>query len=939
MFSLLLFAALSFAKPAATLDPAQAASASLSAPIPPDPVVHRGTLKNGLQWFVQHNDEPDNRLVLRLVLKVGSVVEDPDQLGLAHLVEHMAFNGTTHFPGNEVVRVMESFGAQFGADVNAHTSWDETVYKLTVPTEDPEALEKAFLILEDWAHGLLLEKSAVDGERGVVLEEWRTRQGPGQRLFDAAAPYQIGPVYSSRMPIGTEESLRTFPQEAIERFVRDWYRPDLMAVIAVGDVDPAWAQAKIEEHFGAIPKAKHARKRPLIDIAPVPGRRVVVLTDPELTSTEVALRRGFDDPERADHAAARDNALDRLMLGVLGERFDARERDADRPFQSAWAQEYRWTPTEGAREVAAETAEGGAMKGLEAVLTEWRRAVVHGLTEPELERARRALIAGVEQSLEQATDSKSEEEAGELIRVFTNGEYYTDLKYELAMYRHFYETITLDEVNAHLRTWMDGDSQLVIVTLPERAGSVIPTEAEVTALVDRAMAAVPEPLPPEVEAGPLVDQPPAGGTVVAEERLDPAIATVHWTLSNGVQVWFKKTDFTPGSVSFNGFSRGGIWGVPESDWIPALAAAELAAQSGVGDHDNDAVRRLLAGRTVSVGTSFTGTTESMQGSARVADLDTMFELLWLKLTDPRFDPEAFDRVKARWTDSVAQRDANPDTAFNDAVTAAMWGDALQFRPWTMTDLDQMNLAASQKVYAERFADLSDATFVFVGDVDEAVLKAQVARWLGALPAAGKKEAEATIPARRLPGQANVTVAAGVEPRATVRISWHGPFQNDYEHRNRLNAVASVAAVLLREALREDLGGVYGVSAWGGNDHRPADAYELVIQFSCDPARKDELIAAALAVVDRLRTTPVDAARIADEREKRTRGMEVQLKENAFWLTSLRNALMYGESMPDLLRWKERIDSVTADGVRADAAAWFTDANRKVVVRMPAEEAK
>ncbi len=925
---------LSCAKAPPVADPALAATAHLRDPIPTDPSVRTGTFENGMRWFVQHNEEPDDRLVLRLVVKVGSIVEDEDQRGLAHLVEHMAFNGTTHFPGNDVIHVLEGFGAQFGPDINAHTSFDETVYKLTVPTDDPVALDHAFLVFEDWAHGLTLDPAEVQAERGVVLEEWRRAQGAGFRVREKLMPFEYGEQYASRMPIGTRASLEGFTQEAVERFVADWYRPDLMAIIVVGDVEPDWAEAKIRQHFEGIPPVKSPRERPRGDVSSIPERRAKVVTDPELTSTSVSYARMRDDVERTDHASARENAVETLMLSIVSERLQARSRQADRPFQRAWASPDRLSPDEGSRELGAVTREGGAMAGLEALLTEWARIAAHGFNPSELERARTRALADLEEMIEQRDDRDSAGEANELVRVFTNGEYYTDITYEYEMMKRFHGELTLADVNDFARTWLDGDGQLVEVVMPAKDGAIVPTRDDVAALADRVLATTPEALTEQLDNGPLVADPPAGGQVTAEERLDPRLGFVRWTLSNGVVVYFKKTDFTPDQVRFNSMSAGGTFVASEADWYAANTAVGIAQESGFGPYDAEGLERRLAGRQVRVGPYINARTEGFYGSARTADLPVAFELLWLEATAPRFDAAAFDRVKGDQANSLAQRDAEPETAFRDAQSAAVWGDAVRYRPWKLPDLANYDLERSRAFYADRFADLSDSVFVFVGDAEEADIQALAAKWLGSLPGAGRADVTPDPGARRIPGQATVAVASGTEPKAHVRITYFGSFENDYLGRNRLTAVSEVLSVLLREELREKRSGVYGVSAYTSIEEFPTQTYELAIDFVCDPGRVAELQDAALAIVDGMRTTLVDPHYVADEQAKMRRERQVALKDDDFWLSELTYALQYGEDPIGIVEFDARNDSLSAPVIQEAAARYLAPANRKIVVRTP-----
>ena len=919
-------------------DPLKAPRAAAHAPIPVDPAVRVGRLDNGLRYYLQHNENPDNRVVLRLALDVGSVVEDDDQLGVAHLVEHMAFNGTTHFPGNGVIAALERFGAQFGPHINAHTSFDETVYKLSIPTDDPAALDAGFQILADWAGGMTLDPVEVEKERGVVLEEWRRAQGAGWRVQQQVIAAELGAQYAGRLPIGTEASLRTVTPEAVRRFVADWYRPERMSVVVVGDLDLDDAEARVRGGFAGLARQPDARPRLRGDIPAVPGQRIVVASDPEWTQSRVSLGRTFDDVERTDHGGARENAAAALLNRLFQDRMAERARAADRPFQGAWMSEQRVTPDEAAREIGVSTRDGDALRGLEVLLEEWRRIGLHGFNPGELARARAAELAAWDERLRQQGDVESVDEAGELVRVALNGEYYTSLPYEHALMTHLLREVSLAEVGELARGWLEGDSRLVEVIVPQTPAHPVPTEAEVAAVVARALASTPEALPDTAADGPLAPPPERPGAIVATERLDPGLGFVKWTLSNGVVVYHRRSTLEPGQISLQAFSPGGLSMADDADFHAAAAATALAAESGAGPYDAVTLGRRLAGKQVSAGVWVGAREEGARGSAATQDLETWMQLLWLRLTAPRSDADAFARWRGDAADQLAHRALDPETAFWDAQTRTLWGDDLRLRRWEPADLDRITPSAADAFLRGRLADVTDWTFVFVGDVDEAVLGDAVARWLGALPAAGRVEAAVDRGARRLPGPASVTVRAGEEPKAHVRLLWHGPFVDDYAHRNRAMAMTDILGVLLREELREARSGVYGVSASFQSEDAPVPAYEVVVDFVCDPARVPELQAAALAVVEGLRATPVDPQRVADEQAKNRREREEQRQTDGFWLGGLVTALRGGEDPREILTWDARNDSLTPAVIQETAAALLGPDNRKEVVRLPAASA-
>ena len=494
---------------------------ALSDPLPWDPEVRKGVLENGLTWYVEPNYEPDDRVVLRLVVDAGSVLEDPDQLGLAHFVEHMAFNGTEHFAGNEMIKYLESVGTKFGAHLNAHTSFDETVYKLTIPTDKSELVDQGFVVLRDWAGGLLFDSEEIEKERGVVLEEWRSRLGPYQRSWELTIPLTYGQTaYPERLPIGTKESLESFEHDAARRFYRDWYRPDLMAVIVVGDIDPDLAEAKIAELFSDLEMPESPRERTRVEIPPHEDVQVVVFTDPELTRASVMIGSKRDRVNGSDHQSYRDGIVEGLAFAMLNERLGDRSREADPPFLGAGAFTQQTTPTEGMDSMGAGIRAGGIRAGLEALVLELERAKLHGFNEAELARAKARRLEGLERSLVEEAKTSSAQKVGELVRNFTKNETVPGLAYEVEMHRLWLPGVSAGEVSEFIKSWLAEDSRIIIAMEPAVEGLVPPTEQELIDLVAEVASRDIESLQDEDISGPLVGDLPAPGTVVSEERLE-----------------------------------------------------------------------------------------------------------------------------------------------------------------------------------------------------------------------------------------------------------------------------------------------------------------------------------------------------------------------------------------------------------------------------------
>lgn len=883
----------------------------LETKLPIDPSVKSGVLPNGLTWYVETNKKPEARAELRLAVKVGSIVEDEDQLGLAHFAEHMAFNGSEHFESNQLVEYLESIGTSFGSHLNAYTSFDETVYQLQVPTDDTDLLDKGFLVLEDWAGGLTFDPVECERERGVVLEEWRTGQGLPQRIQDTTLPVTFhGSRYAERLPIGTPESLESFECDAAVRFYNDWYRPDQMAVIAVGDFDPAWVEQKIVEHFGGLTNPAEPRERVRFDVPDHDETLYAVFSDHEMPQTSVSMLAKVDDVEGDTHGAYRDFLMTSMIFGMINERLGVAAMQPGAAFMGAGAGMSGLGWERGAHSLGVMAKEGQALAAFEAVLMEAERVKKFGFTAPELERAKQEQLAGMQTYYDEREKTPSSSHVGEIVRVFLTGEAMPGVAYEYAMSQKLVPAITLDDVNDWARAeWMPEASRVVQLLMPAKEGLEVPDAEALAAAIARAEAA--ELQPPEAEGDdvPLMATLPEPGTVTETGR-NAVLDTVEWSLSNGIRVILKVTDFQADAVSFTAWSPGGTSVVDDAELVPALTAISILNKSGVGQHDAVALSRKLAGKTVSVSPWLGSLREGIDGSASVEDLETMFQLIHLSLTEPRFDQTGFDLELDGREEGLRNRLSTPQAIFWDTYTELMWQGHPRYMPWRMEDLEAMDLDASRRIYEQRFGSLGDTTFVFVGNIDLATFEPLVARYLASLPAGEPGESWRDTGARRVDGTHTKSVSSGDTPRAQVRLEFHGPFKPDWSSRNQLTALADVIQTRLREELREERGGTYGVGVGGNTTAEPFEGYNLSISFQCDPERADELIEATWAVIDEIKAAPVDASYVDNIKEQYRRSRETSVKNNGFWLGGIAGSMRRGEDPEELLTYPARVDALS-----------------------------
>ena len=894
-----------------------------------DPQITVGTLPNGLRYYVRPNGQPRGRAELRLVVKTGSVLEDDDQRGLAHFVEHMAFNGTTNFPGNAIGTFMQGIGMRFGAHVNAHTSFDETVYELQVPTE-PAVLDQALLMMEDWARGVTFSPEEVDKERGVILEEWRLGLGADARMQNTVMPVLLrGSRYADRSPIGLPDVIRSAPYSRLRQFYTDWYRPDLMAVIAVGDFDRAAMEARIKAHFAPIPAAVAPRPRTAHTVPDHPGTLYVVATDSEARATTVGLIGKMPARDQRTVGVYRQQMVERLFAGMLNDRLDEIARTPGAPFQAARASRGLFVRTMEATSMQALVADGGAERGLAALATEAARVARFGFTATELARQKVSSQRYLQQALAEKDTSPSAPLAEEFIRNFMNDEPLPGIVVEQRMAQQLMPGITLDEVNRLAATWLPDANRVVVVNAPTRPGVAAPTQTSLAGALagidTRALTAYVD----KVNTAPLLDPLPSPGRVAATTT-NAALGLTEWRLSNGARVVLKPTTFKADEVLFRALSPGGTSLASDADYVAAMTAEDVVSQGGLGRLSLTDLEKALSTVNVAVRPDIGSTDEGMAGGASRNDLETMFQLIHLNFTAPRADRTAFSVLTANLKRMLANQEAEPDTVFERAVVSALTGDHPRAQPLTPAMVDQMSLDRSLAFYKERFADAGDFTFVFVGSFDLETMRPLVERYLASLPSLGRREAPRDVGIRPPQTVVRREVRKGVEPKSEVRIVFSGPFENTEANRLLVSTMAATLSGNLHRTLREDEGGTYGVSVEPVFGFRPVPEYRVSIAFGCDPARVDALVADAWRVIAAFKESGPSRGQLADGRLAAIRDLETNLQQNPYWLNRLSQAIARDEDMATAIDPRAVYDRLTVEAVR-DAARRFLDDSRYVQV--------
>ena len=919
--------------PPAEPQPEEPAAPALGDPIPFTEELQHGTLDNGLSYFVRPNAKPENRAELRLVVNAGSLQEDQDQQGLAHFVEHMAFNGTENFEKQELVDYLESIGSSFGADLNAYTGFDETVYQLTVPTDDEAILEKAFQILADWAGGVTFDPEEVDKERGILVEEWRLGRGAGARIRDRQIPIIFQDSrYAQRLPIGDLEIIEKAPAETLRRFYDDWYRPDLMAVVAVGDFEPETIRTLIKKHFDTLESPDSPRPRETYPVPPHEETLFSIETDPELSSTSLAVLYKHPATGEGTFGDYRRSLVERLYHGMLNDRLAELTQEADPPFLYAVSGQGAFARSSTVFSQQVRVRDDQVLRGLEALLTEVERVDLHGFTEGELERAKISTVRGYQQAAKERDKLNSSPLAQELVRHYLEGESVPGIDRELEIVERFLPTITLDEVNRLARQWITEENRVILLTGPETA-QPLPGSQTLLASFEKVEKSQPEPYVDQTRDEPLLADIPEGSPVVEEKTL-PEVGITEWRLGNGVRVVLKPTDFQNDEIRFTAWSPGGHSLVSDEDYTSALFATTLLAEGGLGDFDQIELGKHLTGVVASASVFLAELEEGASGGASPSDLETMFQLLYLRFTQPRYDADAFASLMSRLSILVKNRDSRPQTAYRDRLGEVLSQDHPRRQPISEETLEAIDPKKALAIYRDRFADASDFTFAFVGNFTPDDLRPLVETYLGGLPTTDRQETWRDIGVEHPPEPVRFEVRKGIEPKSRVDLLFHGSTPWSREGLHEIATLAQVLQIRLREVLREELGATYGVSVSGSLNRRPRETYSLSVGFGTAPDSVDELVETLLAELETVRDEGIDAERLAKVQETQRRRREVQLKENAFWLNALESYYRNGFDPRWLLDYESLVISTSPESLQAAARRYLDPARYVLGVHHP-----
>jgi zinc protease len=906
-------------------------------PIPVDPKIKVGKLDNGITYYIKQNKKPEQRMELRLAVNAGSICENESQLGLAHFCEHMCFNGTKNFPSNKMINMLEEMGVKFGAELNAGTSFDQTVYMLKVPTDKEEWINRGFQVLEDWAHQVSLDDIEIDKERGVIVEEWRLGLGADERMMQKYLPVIFkGSRYADRMPIGKVEVIKSFPYDTLRAFYKNWYRPDLMAVVVVGDIDPAVAEAKVKEYFGRIPKAVNVKKRVEYPIPENSDPLISIVTDKEASGYDVMI--GFKHPksDNITYTDYRNQLMRSLYTSMLNNRLQEIRQKPDAPFLYAGAGYGSFI----GRSIDVYSLQVGAKenqieKCIETVLTENERVRKFGFTATELERQKKSILTMYENMAKEADKTQSANYANEFVRNYLDQECIPGIQKEFEITKEFMPGISLDEINKLGQKWITDNNMIGLITAPEKEGVKIPTEATILGIIksvkDKQLTAYQD----NVSDAPILAEVPKA-TKVTNRIENKDFGYTELTFGNGVRMILKTTDFKNDEILLSAYSPGGTSLYPDNDILSASFATSIIAQSGLGNFNMTDLQKKLSGNTARLNPYLADLREGVSGNCSPKDLETMLQLNYLYFTKIRKDEDAFKSYVSRMKNMYKPMRTVPQMIFQDTLTKIITQNSPRvIAVPTDAQFDQINLDRLLAIFRERFADASDFTYLMIGNFKADDVIPMLEKYIGGLPSLKRQETWRDVTPKFPKGLVNVEVPKNSEPQSSVAMRWKGDFTWNDKENQCFYMLMNILAIKCRESMREDQGGVYGVGISGTLSKYPKTVYSISANWGCNPENIKKLSQTVLDEMGKIKKdgpTEVDMNKV---KETLIRERETRIKENSFWMSALQNHYYQGDKLLSLDEFKNFINSITNSDIKAVASKYLDFNNYVQVALTPA----
>lgn len=906
--------------------------------IPMDPSVKTGTLANGMKYYIKKNTLPEKKVDFRLAINAGSILEDENQRGLAHFMEHMNFNGTKNFPDNKLVDFLQSIGVKFGQHLNAYTSFDETVYMLPVPLDKPGNLDAGLKVMEDWAFNATLSDEQINKERGVVLEELRLGLGPDKRMMDKYLPKLLyNSQYANRLPIGKKEVLQNFSPDVIRKFHQDWYRPDLMAIVVVGDINVDEVEKKIKDNFSSYKNPSKPRERKIFDLPNHKETLVAVETDPDATNSMVQFVMKDSEAYQPDVTVEQYNqsVLESVTTTMLNNRLRELINSNNPPF--TFGSVYHggtYARSKEAFQGFAMVKEGNQLNALKILLEEVERAKRFGFTQTELDRAKSQILSDTERTYNNRDKTESRMLVDEYVRNFLEQEPMPGIAWEYEDTKKFLPTVTLAHTNDIIKKFVKDDSRVVIMTGPKKDNVSMPTEAMVLTTFEGVKMADLKPYEEKATIKGLVKPFKSEGKI-AKTETDAKLGTTTWTLSNGAKVTFKKTDFKDDEIVFSAKSLGGSSLIPDADFNKTQFAYAALSEAGVGGYSKSDLTNYLAGKQVNVNPSIGPMTEGISGRTTRKDLGTAMELIHAYFTSLNYNPQAFNAYKEKQSAMLNNLNSNPQFYFSNEHAKFINQKNPRFigfipmeKDWANTDYKK-----AYDIYKEKFANAGNFQFYFVGNIDEAQFKNEVLQYIASLPSTGKSTMFKDNGYRPMTGDFTKIYKKGKDPKSMVTIAYSGEASYNEKEALALEALGQVVTIKVIEKLREDESGIYGGGARGSMSKVPYGTYNFSISFPCGPENAEKLTKSALVELQKLIDNGPEQKDLDKYKEGEYNDDKTNMRDNGYWMNSLTKNQLDGSDKYEILNYQEKVKALTVKDVQ-DVAKKYLLKGRIVATLMP-----
>ncbi|MDR1591604.1 MAG: insulinase family protein [Prevotellaceae bacterium] len=910
--------------------------------LPVDGKIRLGVLPNGLTYYIRHNELPKQRAEFHLAQNVGAILEEDDQNGLAHFLEHMAFNGSEHFPAKGIINYFESVGVSFGGNINAYTSLDETVYRLSdVPTVRHGIIDSALLVMRDWSCGLLLEGDEIDSERGVIREEWRTSSTANRRLWRESNRLKYpGSQYAKRDVIGDTAIINNFSYDALRRYYKQWYGPDLQAVVIVGDIDVDSVEQQLIRLFSDVPERASRGVRPVYTVADNSEPIVAIVTDAEAQQTRIGMEfkhQPLPDDLKLSLHGYKKSVIDNLISTLFSYRFNEITMQADASFIAAYAGYSSLFKANDAFQAIVIPKDGKEKQAFSDLLTQLEKADRYGFTNAELERAKADILNSVEKAYNERDNRENIRFAREYIRHFLDKETIPGIEWEYEMHKTLLPLISTDALNTALKSYITAENVIIWFSAPDKKKDVLPTEEEAITLFNAVKSEVIDAPQEESDNRPLVGQVPKCGKIKSA-AVNTSLGTTEWTLSNGLRVVFKPTTFKTDEILLNAYSEGGLSKVENVDLPSGWIATSVVEMNGIGEFSYVELQKLLTGKTVSVSPFIRQLSEGFNGRSSVKDFETLLQLTYLYFTAPRRDDNAFEALKGILHTQVVNREANPKASFSDSVTVT-WGS---HHPRTVAQLFNMDLLEkidqerALSIYRERFSTAGDFTFIFTGNVNpnDPATKKAILTWLGGLKPSKKRETYTDRLVRTPLGQTVNRFSRPMQIRtASNRIHYSAAMAYNLKNDLNMTAIGKILDIRYIESVREREGGSYGVGVNGYTSMRPVEQAVLLIQFDTDPEKQERLLNIIHQEVSELLANGPRADDLQKVKENLLKDYAEEIETNSYWSNTVLH-LYYIDGLNYAEDYRRLVEQITPESIIETLKHLLASGNVMEVVMFP-----